>query len=188
VHFNYLRAAFVTPRVALLVDRIDYFLAPLCVLALLVGLLPLTLFVLGYVAWTFFEYWLHRSVFHNPRFRSVWKAHMAHHHAPRDVQGLSSPVPVLTLSATGVGLAYPAFAPLIGGFIAGYVGYLLIHWALHAFEDELQGNPPRHLAWLQEKHARHHHGAPLKWFGLHTFFWDYVFGTAEPPYKGCAAA
>jgi sterol desaturase/sphingolipid hydroxylase (fatty acid hydroxylase superfamily) len=159
------------------VDRIDYFLAPLCVLAMLVGAGPLALFVFGYVAWTFFEYWLHRAVFHNPRFRPIWKAHMAHHKNPRDVHGLSAPIPIATLAFTAVGMAYPAWAPLISGFVSGYFGYLLIHWALHFFEDELQGHPPAYLAWLQEKHDLHHHGAPLKWFGLHTFFWDRVFGT-----------
>jgi sterol desaturase/sphingolipid hydroxylase (fatty acid hydroxylase superfamily) len=164
-------------------DLIDYWLAPLCIAALcLVGLpfgwaWPLISITTWLVGWTFFEYWLHRAVFHTQINRPIWRGHMDHHKRPAAIQPLRQFTPLATLAFTAFSFAYPLYAPIVQGFLFGYWGYLLIHLMFHTIE------PPPILRKVWERHEIHHHVNARLWFGLTTNFWDFVFGTAGPVYQ-----
>lgn len=57
------------------------------------------------------------------------------------------------------------------GFIFGYLIYVSIHFAIHAFP------PPKYLKVLWRNHHLHHYKYPDKAFGVSSVFWDTVFGT-----------
>jgi sterol desaturase/sphingolipid hydroxylase (fatty acid hydroxylase superfamily) len=70
-------------------------------------------------------------------------------------------------------LGAPLWArPVFGGFVMGYIGYDLIHYATH------------HLpaAWgplkaLKRYHMQHHFKTPDQRYGVSSPSWDVVFGT-----------
>lgn len=132
--------------------------------------------------WTFFEYLMHRFIFHfvseNPRIqRIIYIMHGNHHEYPRDKERLfMPPVPSLILAAlifTGMYLVLQkntfAFFP---GFLFGYLIYGSMHYAIHAF------NPPfRFMKPLWRNHHLHHYKTDHKGFGVSSSLWDRVFGT-----------
>ena len=140
------------------------------------------LFLGGVFFWTFFEYIMHRFVFHwvsdNPRAQRIsYVLHGNHHEFPRDKQRLfMPPVPSLIMSSIIFVLMYViiqknvlAFFP---GFILGYLLYGSIHYAIHAW------NPP--FKWMKpiwRNHHLHHYKSEEKGFGVSSHFWDKVFGT-----------
>ena len=140
------------------------------------------LFVIGMLFWTFFEYIMHRYVFHwvteNERSKKiVYVMHGNHHHFPRDKERLfMPPVPSLIISSLIFGLMYLimgtnvlAFFP---GFILGYLLYGSMHYAIHAW------NPP--FKWMKplwRNHHLHHYKDDHRGFGVSTTIWDRVFGT-----------
>ena len=140
------------------------------------------LFLIGMLFWTFFEYIMHRFVFHwvteNDRTKKiVYVMHGNHHHFPRDRERLfMPPVPSLIISSLIFGLMYLimgtnvlAFFP---GFILGYLLYGTMHYAIHAW------NPPfRWMKPLWRNHHLHHYKDDHRGFGVSTTIWDRVFGT-----------
>src|SRR5215216_5826439 len=102
-----------------------------------IGLVPA-----GYVFWTLFEYWLHRLVFHfEPEeglgARLHWMIHGVHHDHPNDPMRLvmppaaSIPLAALVLAAMWA-VAGSVHAPAVAsGFLAGYLVYDEMHYALH---------------------------------------------------------
>lgn len=164
---------------------VEFAIFPLIILALaaaglvaagIPGLLAWSgLVLVSLFAWTFFEYALHRFVFHHvPVIR---EQHFAHHDHERELIGTPSWV---SLAVAAV-IILPAFA-LFGleivsavsvGLMAGYVWYITVHHLTHF------GHPP-HGSWLyrlKRHHALHHHAEPGTNFGVTTPFWDWVFGT-----------
>ncbi len=140
------------------------------------------LFFAGIFFWTFFEYLMHRFVFHiasdNPRMqRFSYVLHGNHHEFPRDKQRLfMPPVPSLIIASLVFLLMYAAmhtntFA-FFSGFILGYLLYGSMHYAIHAW------NPP--FKWMKpiwRNHQLHHYKSEDKGFGVSTHIWDWVFGT-----------
>jgi len=138
------------------------------------------LFVGGVFFWTFFEYIMHRFVFHyvseNPRLQRItYVMHGNHHEYPRDKQRLfMPPVPSLIIASLIFLLMYAvikfntmAFFP---GFILGYLLYGSMHYAIHAW------NPPyKWMKPLWRNHHLHHYKNEHRGFGVSTHFWDYVF-------------
>ncbi len=137
----------------------------------------------GILFWTFFEYIIHRFVFHwisdNPHTQKIsYLMHGNHHEFPRDRQRLFMPaLPSIILSA----IIFIIMFSLIGnnvfvffpGFILGYLFYASMHYAIHAWP------PP--FKWLKpiwRNHYLHHYKNDKKGFGVSTHFWDKVFGTA----------
>jgi sterol desaturase/sphingolipid hydroxylase (fatty acid hydroxylase superfamily) len=132
--------------------------------------------------WTFFEYLMHRFVFHlvteNPRMQHyIYILHGNHHEFPRDKERLfMPPVPSLILAVVVFALFYVilrentfAFFP---GFLLGYLIYGSMHYAIHAW------NPP--FKWMKpvwRNHHLHHYKSEEKGFGVSSSFWDLVFGT-----------
>ena len=137
----------------------------------------------GVIFWTFFEYIIHRFVFHlvteNPRARRIaYVMHGNHHEFPRDRERLFMPaVPSIIISSVVFLLMYV----LIGnnvfiffpGFILGYLLYASMHYAIHAW------NPP--FKWMKpiwRNHHLHHYKNDEKGFGVSSHLWDKVFGTS----------
>jgi sterol desaturase/sphingolipid hydroxylase (fatty acid hydroxylase superfamily) len=143
----------------------------------------LLIFFGGIVFWTFFEYIIHRFIFHaiseNPRARRIaYIMHGNHHEFPRDRQRLFMPaVPSLIISSVLFLLMFAlmdynvlAFFP---GFILGYLLYASMHYAIHAW------HPP--FKWLKpiwRNHHLHHYKDEDRGFGVSSHLWDKVFGTA----------
>lgn len=139
------------------------------------------LFVSGVLFWSFFEYLMHRYLFHmvaeSPRARKfVYTMHGVHHEYPRDKERLfMPPVPSIIVSSIIFSLMYSmvgwkalSFFP---GFLFGYIAYGSMHFAIHAFA------PPKFLKALWRNHHLHHYKAPDKGFGVSSVLWDIVFKT-----------
>jgi sterol desaturase/sphingolipid hydroxylase (fatty acid hydroxylase superfamily) len=58
------------------------------------------------------------------------------------------------------------------GFLAGYLAYDMIHYALHHHSPR-----SRFGKWLRELHMRHHFQDDERGFGISAPYWDRVFGT-----------
>ncbi len=132
--------------------------------------------------WTFFEYIMHRFVFHmvseNPRLQKIaYTLHGNHHEYPRDRQRLfMPPVPSLIISSILFGamhlLLREAAFVFFPGFLLGYLLYGSIHYAIHAW------NPPfKFMKPLWRNHHLHHYKSEEKGFGVSSSLWDRVFGT-----------
>lgn len=133
--------------------------------------------------WTFFEYIMHRYIFHlsseNPRVRRIiYVMHGNHHEYPRDKQRLfMPPVPSLILASVIFGAQYLFLQNItfmfFPGFMLGYLIYGSMHYAIHAW------NPPfRFMKALWRNHHLHHYKGDEKGFGVSSSLWDYVFGTS----------
>ena len=137
----------------------------------------------GYVLWTLAEYWIHRVIFHfEPEdglgARLHRMVHGVHHDHPND------PLRLVMPPAASVPLAlifYAAFWLVLGadrafafgaGFLAGYLAYDMIHYALHHHTPRT-----RMGKWLRELHMRHHFQDDERGFGISAPYWDRVFGT-----------
>ncbi len=143
----------------------------------------LLIFLGGVFFWTFFEYIVHRYIFHwvseNPGAkRVIYIIHGNHHEFPRDIQRLFMP-PVPSIIAGSIifmvmyiVMATSAFV-FFPGFLLGYLLYGSVHYAIHAW------NPPfKWLKSLWRNHHLHHYKTDEKGFGVSTSFWDKVFGTS----------
>ena len=139
-------------------------------------------FFIGIFSWTFFEYIMHRFIFHfiaeSERSRKiVYVMHGNHHEYPRDRERLfMPPVPSIILSSTVFLLIYAFIQKntfmFFPGFILGYLLYGSMHYAIHAW------NPP--FKWLKplwRNHHLHHYKNDHRGFGVSTTVWDRVFGT-----------
>jgi sterol desaturase/sphingolipid hydroxylase (fatty acid hydroxylase superfamily) len=139
-------------------------------------------FVAGMFFWTFFEYIVHRYIFHmiaeSPRAQQfIYVLHGNHHHFPRDRERLfMPPVPSLIIASVIFGLLYLAMRQyaflFFPGFILGYLIYGSMHYAIHAW------NPP--FKWMKplwRNHHLHHYKDEQHGYGVSTTLWDRVFGT-----------
>ena len=147
----------------------------------------LGLMLAGYALWTLFEYWLHRIVFHFEPEQGIgarlhWIIHGVHHDHPNDPMRLVMPpslsVPLAALFVYGfyLVLGSPTFLPFGAGFLAGYLGYDMLHYHVH------HHRPKSRLGRrLRELHMRHHFQNHERFYGVSAPFWDYVFGTATRP-------
>jgi sterol desaturase/sphingolipid hydroxylase (fatty acid hydroxylase superfamily) len=132
----------------------------------------------GLFVWTFAEYLLHRFVLHHwPYFKDQ---HQAHHDETHEMIGTPT---IFSLLFFYVAIYLPlwvflgsAYAlPLFAGFIAGYLAFDGVHYAVH----HLQGQNRVLRAW-KKMHAIHHHGDANHNYGVLTDLWDRVFGTYSP--------
>jgi sterol desaturase/sphingolipid hydroxylase (fatty acid hydroxylase superfamily) len=139
------------------------------------------LFAGGALFWSFFEYLMHRYLFHmfvegERARRFVYTLHGVHHEYPRDKERLfMPPVPSLIVASVIFSIMYfligwytLSFFP---GFLFGYIVYGSMHFAIHAFA------PPKFLKALWRNHHLHHYKAPEKGFGVSSVLWDVIFRT-----------
>jgi dihydroceramide fatty acyl 2-hydroxylase len=141
------------------------------------------LLLVGYLVWTLFEYWLHRLVFHfEPEqglgARLHWIIHGVHHDHPNDPMRLvmppaaSIPLAVAVVAAIWV-IAGSVHGPAVAaGFLAGYLIYDEMHYALHHHVPKSRLGKK-----LRELHMRHHFQDDERGFGISAPYWDRVFGT-----------
>ena len=140
-------------------------------------------FLGGMFFWSFFEYIMHRFVYHfvseNKAIqRFVYLFHANHHEYPRDKQRLfMPPVPSLILASLIFGAQYFFLREytfmFFPGFLLGYLIYGSMHYAIHAW------NPPtRLLKPLWRNHHLHHYKGEEKGFGVSSSIWDYIFRTS----------
>lgn len=127
----------------------------------------LGLMVAGFVAWTFVEYWVHRTVLH----RVMWhNTHEQHHRRPSEF--VVFPVWYLPLGFTALWLVTPN--SLFAGFILGYVWFLSMHHMLHHWALLERTWLHRYAIW----HKRHHKFTDCN-YGITTSIWDAVFLTSR---------
>jgi sterol desaturase/sphingolipid hydroxylase (fatty acid hydroxylase superfamily) len=139
---------------------------------------------LGFLFWTFLEYWLHRTLFHwIPRTswgeRFHFLLHGVHHTWPRDKYRLVMP------PAVSISLFWLFLAPNLlifgdhgwafhAGMTAGYMAYDIIHYRLHHVSPK--------TPWMKalRKHHLAHHSPKIEHerkFGVSSTLWDHVFRT-----------
>lgn len=140
------------------------------------------MFFLGFIAFTWVEYMIHRHVFHMKTFNAVrsklqYTIHGVHHEFPKDKDRLAMP-PLLSVTISTILLLL--FRLVMGdlvfsflpGFLVGYAAYLAIHYMVHAFP------PPKNLfrvLWIN--HGTHHYKNGESVFGVSSPLWDYIYGT-----------
>jgi dihydroceramide fatty acyl 2-hydroxylase len=138
----------------------------------------------GYVFWTLTEYWLHRIVFHFEPEHGVgarlhWIIHGVHHDHPNDPMRLvmppsvSVPLAALFLWGFSAALGSPGWYPFAAGFLAGYLGYDMLHYHVHHHRPRTALGKR-----MRELHMRHHFQDHERGYGVSAPFWDHVFGTA----------
>ncbi len=145
-------------------------------------------FLIGIILWTFAEYTLHRFVFHyqptSPfQERIIFLFHGIHHAQPQVKTRLVMPFAVsIPAAVIFFGLFYLIFAvilkspqwvaPLMSGFLIGYLAYDLMHYATHHF-------PMRsgYAKYIKRYHMMHHYKDPNTRFGVSSPIWDWAFGT-----------
>ena len=128
----------------------------------------------GLVLFSFFEYAMHRWLFHGPA-QVFQQGHLTHHQQPLGYDSLPfflTPLAILALAGL-LDLAAPTAVALLfaGAFAAGYVAYGLSHWAIHniRFRNTLARR------WAADHHIHHYHTD--KNFGVTTPLWDIVLRT-----------
>lgn len=144
--------------------------------------------LIGLFLWTLVEYLLHRFLFHHhpttPRQERIFFLfHGVHHAQPQVKTRLVLPPAVsFPLAAIFFGIYYLVLAillhspqwvaPLMAGFLAGYLAYDLTHYAQHHF-------PMRsgYAKYIKRYHMQHHYKDPNTRFGVSTPIWDWVFRT-----------
>jgi sterol desaturase/sphingolipid hydroxylase (fatty acid hydroxylase superfamily) len=132
--------------------------------------------------WTFFEYIMHRYIYHfvseSPRMQKfIYTMHGNHHHYPRDRERLfMPPIPSIIMASAIFLLMWLIMRSNVfmffPGFILGYLLYGSMHYAIHAW------NPP--FKWMKplwRNHHLHHYKDEHHGFGVSNTFWDRVFGT-----------
>jgi len=130
----------------------------------------------GVGVWSMVEYALHRFVLHAFQPFKYW--HDEHHRRPAAL--ICTPT-LLSAALIGLWVALPALlalgpwrgGALTLGVLVGYMGYTVVHHALHHWNAR--------TAWLLRRkrwHARHHHaGHRPCCYGVTSGFWDHVFRT-----------
>lgn len=145
-------------------------------------LLIVVVFALGIFFWTFFEYLMHRFVFHwvsdSPLAQKIsYVLHGNHHEFPRDRQRLfMPPVPSLIISFAIFLIMYGLMANYVfiffPGFLLGYLIYGSMHYAIHAWHPPFKWMKP-----IWRNHHLHHYKSDEHGFGVSTHFWDKIFKT-----------
>lgn len=140
------------------------------------------MFFLGWLAFSWVEYNVHRFIFHIPgttpkKAKFQYTIHGVHHEFPKDKERLAMP-PVMSVTIATILLAVFrlfmgdfAFA-FTAGFIVGYSLYLWVHYMVHAYA------PPKNffrILWLN--HSLHHYKNGKMVFGVSSPLWDYIYGT-----------
>lgn len=134
----------------------------------------LLIIAMGLLAFSFFEYFFHRWMFHTnvPLFE---EGHRMHHQQPMGYDSLPFFLPaavVLTLTGLCMLVAPIGAAMLLMGTVAfGYIGYGLSHFAIH----HVRFKQPLLRRWAASHHVHHHH--PDSNFGVTTPLWDVLLGT-----------
>jgi len=136
---------------------------------------------LGWIFWSLVEYLMHRFVLHAVQPFKRW--HTEHHQRP--VALIATPTwisAVLIAAIVLVPLALItspwAASAFTSGLLCGYLFYAATHHATHHWRAS-----NRWSKYRKRIHARHHHSAEPRDFGVTSQIWDRVFGTTSPPMR-----
>lgn len=143
--------------------------------------------VLSWFFWTFFEYALHRWVYHgkikNSKIREfVDSFHIYHHLNIDDPRVITAgPMMILFFSLFLIGPLYFIFPEnkdvvCLFGF-AVLVNYYFYEWVHHLIHKSDMNN--RYMKFIRDYHMYHHDQNWKKNFGNTTSFWDHLLGTYE---------
>jgi len=129
---------------------------------------------LGLFAFSFFEYFFHRWMFHT-RIPLFEQGHRMHHEHPLGYDSLPFFLPgavLLILTGLCVLIVPTGFALLMMGSVTfGYIAYGLSHFTIH----HVRFNNPLLRRWAGAHHVHHYH--PDSNFGVTTPLWDVLLGT-----------
>ena len=144
-------------------------------------------FLGGWLAFSLFEYALHRFVFHGPfpdnrGGQIAWlMAHGYHHAYPSDPDRLVMP-PLGSLPLVGIFVVFYLLAlgqglglGFLAGTLAGYITYDSMHYLMHHRQPRTAMG-----AWLRRYHQLHHHVDEPTRYGVSSPVWDLVFRTYGP--------
>lgn len=160
----------------------------------------LVLAALGLLLWSGLEYAWHRFVQHRVEPFARW--HLGRPRPPTAVPGWVEVLGAVSGVALAAALATLAAGWLLGplntcalalGLFTGYLGYALVHRAVHqtgphAADPALAApgtRPPAGFDWMRHRalwHARHHRMQQPCCYGISTTVWDRVFGTSGHPH------
>jgi len=145
------------------------------------------LYISGIFMWTFFEYVLHRYLFHLGGESAAVKKltytlHGIHHDQPREERWVfMPPAPGTIFIAFFFGVFWLLMREysflFLAGFLNGYMIYAFMHFGIHL------KRPVKGFKFLWRHHALHHHKYPNKAFGVSSILWDIVFRTMPPSNK-----
>lgn len=126
-------------------------------------------FLAGVIAWTLYEYAVHRWVSHGWFFfRDV---HALHHDDQRDYIAIHPAITLTIYAALWLTFGRQSSAGALG-FSAGYVIYSAAHTAFHYADIK-----PGGLLFRAKRHHALHHAFPNVNFGVTSPLWDRAFGT-----------
>ncbi|EOZ98528.1 putative fatty acid hydroxylase [Indibacter alkaliphilus LW1] len=140
----------------------------------------MALMAIGYLAWTFTEYFMHRFWMHST-YRKLdntpYHMHMNHHKHPTEIritgrQRTFSIVSAIAISALAV--YWNNYFTLFAGFLNGFLIYSMVHYILHQRWGKFL------FPNVQRVHMHHHGKHPDKGFSFSTTLWDWLFGTLPP--------
>lgn len=139
-------------------------------------------FFLGFIFWTWFEYFMHKRIFHmlpTNKFkkRIQYMFHGVHHEFPRDKTRLAMPPAASVLILVALFFVFKLIMgnyvyTFLPGFVIGYSLYLFVHYSIHAFR------PPKNalnVLWIN--HSIHHYKDDTVAYGVSTPLWDIIIGT-----------
>lgn len=137
-------------------------------------------FFIGWVSWTFIEYFLHRFWSHGNHTkanRASVQSHHYHHAHPTEIivtrtqRGL-----LLVLSCLFIYLSvlFNNYFTILAGLFFGFTGYIYMHYFLHQKWSAIV------FPTLHRFHIYHHCKYPNHCHGISVPWWDLLFHTAPP--------
>jgi sterol desaturase/sphingolipid hydroxylase (fatty acid hydroxylase superfamily) len=145
------------------------------------------IYLSGIFFWSFFEYVMHRFIFHfitdsQAVKRMHYLIHGVHHEYPKDEHRIfMPPVPGLIILCILFFFFYMILNKYVylflPGMINGYLIYSFLHYSIHKFRS------PKLLKGLWKYHYLHHYKYQDKAYGVSSSLWDYIFGTLPPRKK-----
>lgn len=142
--------------------------------------------VCGVLTWSVLEYWIHRVMGHDRRFRRspFGVEHVRHHiegnyFAPTWKKLVAAAIaaavlagPAIAIAGAGLGVAY----------VAGLISFYGVYEWLHRREHTHAGIGA-YGRWARRHHFHHHFVDGRTNHGVTTPLWDLVFGTYQRPTK-----
>ena len=142
----------------------------------------------GWFTWTFFEYMLHRFLWHNKNEHNRKSDdifnHAYHHTHPAEIRMTNTRRLIyvaVTISLIVVSIWLHNYFTLVAGFVWGFTFYNFMHLLLHVKSTQ------KLLPRLVRYHIYHHCKYPDKCFGISVTWWDDLFGSIPHQSKTISA-
>src|SRR5689334_16775975 len=143
-------------------------------------IVAINLFVGGWFAWTFTEYFIHRFWMHDtplPKVKAIADYHLVHHKQPTEMD-ITTLHRFLVWLIVGIMVVLSFYFGMylmpVAGFAFGFTCYTNMHWVLH------QSWSVKIFPRLHRFHLYHHCKYPNSCYGVTVLWWDLVFKTTPP--------